>query len=275
VDDDQTPDEPCSPGAALAPGPQRRRTGRGGRPNIGWWVTSDAAAFGGWRPAQPSSPEAPRQGTAPGRRRDQIRVLIADDHAPFREATRLLIEAEPDLAVLGEAEDGSEALRLTGLLHPDILLLDIGMPVRNGLEVAKEIAVTQPDTAIVLVTALEDASYVAAAVELGLGGYVTKSAPSREIIAAIRAVYSGRRYFRTGSGGPSDNPGIADVIQPREQEILTLMDQGQSNTAIAERLETSETTVLFLISSLLSKLGAQSRSDLLRLARERGLLGDV
>ncbi|HEX6510164.1 MAG TPA: response regulator transcription factor [Chloroflexota bacterium] len=202
-----------------------------------------------------------------------MRILLADDHAITREGTRRLLEAEADLDVIAEAADGEEAVRLVEALHPDILLLDISMPRLNGVQVVKELAESAPQTHIVVLTGYDNEHYLEALTRLGVRGYLPKSASSRELVSALRAVYAGESYLKSDiTGGASDVGGLAPAGKPtpRELEVLRLVAQGASNHDIALRLSMSQRTVQFHLSRLFAKLDARSRTQVAHLARQRG-----
>jgi DNA-binding NarL/FixJ family response regulator len=209
-----------------------------------------------------------------------IRILIADDHPVFRFGLRSLLDADTCTKVVGEAKTGREAVALAASLQPDVVLMDINMPELNGIEAARQILAARPDTAILIITMFDD-DRVFAAMRAGARGYLLKGAEGDETIRAIRAVAAGDAIFSPRAAerlikffavGPQDavTPAFPDLT-PREVEILTLIAQGLSNTAIAERLVLSPKTVRNQVSTVFAKLQVASRAEAIVRAREAGL----
>ena len=210
-----------------------------------------------------------------------IRILIADDHGVLRAGLRALLNAEPDLEVVGEAADGHEALRLTKALHPDILLLDISMPGPGGIEVTQRVKQTLPGTRILILTVHEDEGLLREAIRAGAAGYIVKRAVESELINAIHAVWRGDLYVHPAMTRallkdlqPPSSPERTPVepLTPRETEVLRLIAQGYTNRQIAEKLTISVRTVETHRANITGKLGLRSRVELVRYAREHGLL---
>lgn len=212
---------------------------------------------------------------------EPIRILIADDHPIFRYGMRTLLTAMPDFTVVGEAVTGEEAIHLTETLMPDLVLMDINMPGINGIEATARIREHHPHTAILIVTMLDDDS-VFAAMRAGARGYLLKGAEPAETLRAIRAVASGEAIFSPGVAwrlmdylahppvAPA-NPAEFSELSEREREVLTLIAQGLTNAAIAERLVLSPKTVRNYISEIYSKLQVANRIQAILRARESGL----
>jgi len=211
-----------------------------------------------------------------------IRILIADDHGVLRAGLRALLNAEPDLEVVGEAADGNEALRLVEKLHPDVLLLDISMPGPGGIEVTRRVKRTLPDTRVLILTVHEDEGLLREAIRAGAAGYIVKRAVESELINAIHAVWRGDLYVHPAmtrallkdlqaSVTPEQPP--VEPLTPRETEVLSLIAQGYTNRQIAEKLSISVRTVESHRANIMGKLGLRSRVELVRYAREHGLLG--
>ena len=214
----------------------------------------------------------------------RIRVLVADDHAILRSGLRLLIQGQPDLEVVGEAGDFGEVIRLAGILSPDVITLDLGMPGGSGLAAIERLRAVAPSVKIVVLTMHDDPAYVRSALAAGAVGYLAKSAADAALIGAIRAVHRGRVFIDVEGGAPGSSllapsSGEAGAQAPiatlsaREREVLVLVAQGHTNQAIADRLRLSVKTVESYRSRLMQKLGLTNRAELTRLAMELGLLG--
>lgn len=210
------------------------------------------------------------------------RILLADDHAVVREGLRALLEDEPDLAVIGEAASGLEALRMCSELRPDVLVLDIMMGDVSGIEVARQVHETQPETGIVILSMYGDKQHVLEALQAGARAYVMKKSVSSELVQAVREVAVGHRYLgplladvvvdaylEEARTGPSD-PYYA--LSNREREVLHLAANGYTNAEIAERLCISRRTVETHRANAMRKLNLGSHTELLRYALRRGIL---
>jgi two-component system, NarL family, response regulator LiaR len=195
-----------------------------------------------------------------------VRVLIVEDHVFVREGTRELIQRDPAVEVVGEAGTAEEALTLTERLRPDVVLLDLALPDRNGIDVLPALCEKAPDARIVVLSAYDDGDYVVAAIEAGAAGYLLKTARGQEVVEAIHAVGRGqvvlqaevagelRRSLRRGSTG-------RDALSPREMEILRLAARGWRNRDIASEMGISVRTVEGHLSHVLGKLGLSSRTE--------------
>lgn len=202
-----------------------------------------------------------------------MRIVIADDHTVTREGMRRLLEGEADLEVVAEAGTGSEALGIVEALRPDILLLDINMPQVSGVQVARTLGETAPAVRIVILTGYDDEHYVETLIRLGVRGYLSKSASTREVVRAMRAVYAGDTYFQAGlvaslRNGPNCQAGENPTA--RELDVLRLVAEGYRNQRIAEQLGMSERTVHAHLRNLFGKLQVSSRSELTHEARQQG-----
>lgn len=211
----------------------------------------------------------------------KIRVLIADDHTIVRSGVRLLLDAEPDVEVVGEALDGIEAVELTGQLQPDVVLMDIAMPGMDGMEATHHIKEEWPQVNVLVLTMHRQDEYLFEVLKAGASGYILKAAETNELIHAVRVVARGevflyptmtRRLVRdylqrtTEEGTPSTS------LSTREQQILSLLAEGHSSQEIAEKLVISPSTVYSHRSRLMEKLGLTSRYELLQYARRHGLI---
>jgi two-component system, NarL family, response regulator LiaR len=214
---------------------------------------------------------------------DKIKIVIADDHAVVREGTRTLLEREPDMEVVGEAGDGEEALRLLEKLKPDVAILDISMPKLSGIEVTRQIKTRQPSLAILILTAYDNDEYVFALLEAGAAGYLLKDVPSREVVDAVRAVFSGesvlhpaiaRKVIKRAITGSTKTAEVKSEIElsDREKEVLKLAAKGLNNKEIADSLCISIRTVQGHINSIFHKLGVGSRTEAIFLSVKKGWL---
>jgi DNA-binding NarL/FixJ family response regulator len=214
------------------------------------------------------------------------RVVVADDQTLVRAGFRLLVDSAPDLQVVGEAADGAEAVELVRRQRPDVVLMDIRMPVMDGLEATRRIGALQETATarILILTTFDLDEYVYQALRAGASGFVLKDIPPADLLAAIRTVAAGdallapsvtRRLIAEFARrpGPSPRPPAAlEVLTDREREVLTLVARGLSNGEIAEHLVVSPATSKTHVSRLLTKLGARDRAQLVALAYETGLV---
>ena len=214
---------------------------------------------------------------------DQIRLLLADDHAVVRSGLRMLLQAQPDMIIVGEAETGQEAIRRVAELSPDVVLMDIEMPGMNGIEATRRIKADAPAAAVLALTMYEDDQYFFEMLRAGASGYVPKRAAPDELVSAIRAVSRGevflypslagrlvQDYLRRGPAGEGETPN--DELTPREQEVLTLIAQGFSNNEIADRLVISAKTVDRHRENIMRKVNLHNRVDLVKYALRKGLI---
>jgi DNA-binding NarL/FixJ family response regulator len=209
-----------------------------------------------------------------------IRVLIADDHPVFRFGLRMVLLAERDLELAGEAENGHEAVELAQELRPDVALLDLNMPELDGIGATSQIVRVSPRTGILILTMLEDQASVLAAMRAGARGYIVKGSGSAEIARAIRGVAAGEAVLGPSVAGmvlsalqppaPSSDRPFPDLTR-REYEVLQLLAQGQSNNAIADRLFVSEKTIRNHLSIIFDKLDVASRAEAIVLAHRNGI----
>ncbi len=202
----------------------------------------------------------------------KIRILIADDHAVLREGMRRLLEQESDIEVIGEANDGDEAVKMAAELEPDVILMDIVMPKLSGVEATRLIKKAKPSSCILILTAYSDIRYILGLLEAGASGYLLKSARSEEIVGAIRAVRSGesvldslatRKLLERVVSLTKDTEEDKErgQLSPREIEILRLAARGMSNRDIAVKLELSMRTVKAHLSNIFNKMRCSSRTE--------------
>ena len=203
-----------------------------------------------------------------------IRVLLVDDQGLIRQGLRVLLELEPDLEIVGEAENGEQAINLVAKFQPDVVLLDIRMPIMDGVAATREIQKRFAKTKILVLTTFDDDEYVSAALQNGAMGYLLKDTPSEELAVAIRAVYKG--YTQLGPGivkklltqfshvaltqSPPVPSSLAELT-PREKEVLQLIATGASNREIAQQLYISEGTVKNHVTNILNRLNLRDRTQ--------------
>lgn len=204
-------------------------------------------------------------------------VVVADDHPIVRQGLRSLLEKEPDLHVVGEAADGHEALALAEKLHPDILVADIGMPGMNGLEVAKRLHKTLPQTRIIILSMQSADAYVVEAFKNGAAAYVLKDSAPGELVRCLREVLGGGRYLSPSiacrllpDGEVTTISDPFESLTSREREILQLTAEGLTSSQIGAKLFISPRTVELHRSHLMNKLGLRTLADVIRYALKRG-----
>ena len=239
-------------------------------------------------PVSNSEPLQPGGAERPGEISGTISVVLADDQALMRMGFRMVLEAEEDIAVVGEASDGTSALAQAKALHPDVILMDVRMPGMNGIEATERIARECPGTRVLILTTFDLDEYAFAGLRAGASGFLLKDTRPTELAEAIRTVASGEavvspritqrmlEMFATSlpnSGTPAQasDPRI-DSLTPREKEILVLMSQGMSNAEIAEHLVVSATTVKTHVGNVLAKLDVRDRVQAVVVAYETGLM---
>lgn len=215
----------------------------------------------------------------------KIRVVIADDHTVLRAGLRTLMNAETDMEVVGEANDGNEAVAIVSAVQPDVVLLDLTMPRRDGLSAIPNIRTACPRTRVLVLSMHDDPSYLRAVLACGGSGYVVKTAEDSELLAAIRAVAQGRTFVDFSMGesaraaltprafeNPAGAASAVHLLSAREREVLELVAQGHTNQKVADRLKLSVKSVETYRARVMEKLNLQSRADLVRFALECGLL---
>lgn len=215
-----------------------------------------------------------------------INILICDDQALFREALRTLLSAYDDLDVIGEASNGEEAIRFTVTHSPDVILMDLRMPVMDGVEATRRLTQLGKSARVIVLTTFDDDETVFEGLRAGAVGYLLKDVSSEKLVEAIRAAHAGE-YFLLPSitakvvsefsriSRPvrkTENDGIVDPLSPREIEILRIVATGASNREISEQLFISEGTVKNHLSSILNKLGVRDRMQAILKAKELGII---
>lgn len=228
---------------------------------------------------------------------DVIKVILADDHPVVRRGLAAIVDAEDDIQVVGEAANGQEALALVHRLKPDVVLMDLQMPVLDGVEATKRIRAEAPATKVIILTTFKDDDFIYAGLSAGARGYLLKDAPPSRLIEAIRAAHRGESLLNpevaarlldrlTSLISPDPpvtppTPPPADYrpvkvrppkITPREQDVLRLMARGLRNKEIADELVIAERTVKIHVGNILGKLQASNRTEAVALARKVGLL---
>jgi DNA-binding NarL/FixJ family response regulator len=216
-----------------------------------------------------------------------IRVLVADDEVMVRAGVKAILAAAPDIEVVAEAGDGREALGLARAHRPDVALLDIRMPVLDGLGAAAEFRRAAPDTAVVMLTTFSEDEYIIRALDSGASGFLLKSGDPYELMAAVRAAHGGASYLspqvahrliQQVSGGRMTRQAAAKqriaALSPREREVLALVGAGLSNAEIAQRLFLVEGTVKAYVSAVLSRLEVKNRVQAALLAYQAGLVDE-
>jgi len=212
-----------------------------------------------------------------------VRVLLADDQALVRAGFRMILDAEEDIEVVGEAKDGAEAVRAARALRPDVVLMDIRMPNLDGLEATRQVMAERAgEVRVLILTTFDLNEYVYEALRSGASGFLLKDAPAESLIAGIRVVADGeallapsitRRLIEEfARGGPAAPPPGLDELTPRELDVFKQVARGLSNAEIASELIVSETTVKTHVARMLMKLGLRDRVQAVVLAYEAGIV---
>ena len=215
--------------------------------------------------------------------KSKTRIVLADDHPLLRQALRDILEKQPDFEVIAEASNGEEAVKLATEMLPDIVIMDISMPVLNGLEATKQIKATNPSIAVLVLTVHSDSEHILSILRAGAGGYLTKSVYGDEVIHAVRALVSGEtvlspavsqqifKYAFQHSSKPKDL-GTGNTLSSRELEVLHLAAKGISNKDIAQRLDLSLRTVKGYLAGLFQKLNVASRTEAVIIGLRKGII---
>jgi DNA-binding NarL/FixJ family response regulator len=208
-----------------------------------------------------------------------IRVLIADDHPTLREGLRAILDTQPDMAVVGEAGTGADAVDRAAALRPDVVLMDLEMPGLDGVEATRRIRERVPAARVIVFTAFDTDDRIIGAIEAGAQGYLLKGAPREEIFRAIRVAQEGGSLLQPVVASKLLHhvtaprpPHGGETLSAREREVLALLAQGLTNKEIAARLVVSERTVKFHVAAILAKLGVPNRAAATRVAVEQRLL---
>jgi two-component system response regulator NreC len=214
-----------------------------------------------------------------------VKILLADDHQLIRLGLRALLEAEPGFVVIGEAEDGLQAIQMVEKCSPDVVILDLMMPHLNGVETSRHIHTRFPWVRIVILSMFDSEAYIVEALSAGARAYVLKQSTAQDLVNAVRETLAGKRYLspriservidayiqfvQSAKNGELD---VYETLTPREREVLQLVAQGYANKDIADALSLSSRTVESHRASMMRKLGFHSQVDIARFALERGLL---
>jgi DNA-binding NarL/FixJ family response regulator len=207
-----------------------------------------------------------------------IRVVLADDHALVRDGLRAVLAREPDIQVVGEAADGRDALRVAEVARPDVAVLDLSMPLLNGLDVARQLVARERGPRAILITMHAEDRYVLDALRAGVRGYVLKKQAAADLVRAIREVADGRVYLSPGVGAAvadairTGGPGPEDRLTPREREVLQLVAEGKTTKEIAAILSVSVKTADAHRTRLMQKLDIHDIAGLTRYAIRLGLI---
>jgi len=215
---------------------------------------------------------------------NKIRIVLADDHLVLRAGLRALLNSEPDMQVVGEASDGSEAMQQVEQHQPDVLVLDLMMPNVKGIDIIEKLTARYPNTRILVLTMHADTQYIRHVLKVGGAGYVLKSSADTELITAIREIASGNSYltpeatkilladYRGQDTDETPSPPELDLLSDREREVLVMAALGYSSREIGELLSISPKSVGTYRQRLMDKLGLESRAELVQYALKNGLL---
>ena len=202
----------------------------------------------------------------------QIRILAVDDHPVVRQGIAWLVALQPDMALVGEASNGREAIQQFRLHHPDITLMDLQMPEMNGLEALIAIRNEFPDAKVIMLTMYKGDAQILRALKAGAHGYLLKNTLHRNLLDTIRSVYAGRKALSPEASSKIAEHSADDEIAPGEIAVLKLIAAGNSNKQIAAQLSIKEETVKGRVKNILSKLNAQDRTQAVTIALERGII---
>ena len=213
----------------------------------------------------------------------KIRIIVADDHTLFRQGVKTLLSAEPDIEVVGEASNGSEAAEKAAELRPDVVLMDIGMPGTSSFETTRQIKRNRPETKVLFLTMYDDEEYLVEGMEVGANGYVLKDSPAGQLVSAIRDVHRGGSYlsprmlsqlvddFRTRVKTNERVPRFA-TLTPREREVLKMLAEGNSVKEVACQLNLSVKTVEAHKFNLMRKLDIHNKAQLVQYAIQKKII---
>jgi two-component system response regulator NreC len=210
--------------------------------------------------------------------REKIRILLADDHAVVRQGFKMILAAQPDMEIVGEAGNGREALDLAGQLQPDVIVMDVAMPELNGIEATRRVADISPRSRVLALSMHKDSVYVREILRAGARGYLLKDSISSDLLAAVRAIARGEGYLSPGVSDAVLNDyrrhvtDPIDLLSSREREVLQMIAEGKTNKEIATVLNLSVYTVDAHRGRIMEKLNVHSVTDLVRFAVRAGLV---
>jgi two-component system response regulator NreC len=214
---------------------------------------------------------------------DEVKLLLVDDHEVVRTGLRMLLENQPHIKIIGEANSGLQALEMADSLNPDVVIMDITLPDISGIEATRRLRKSHPDLPVVALTIHEDEQYFFEMLQAGASGYVPKRAAPEDLINAIQAVHAGEVYIYPtlakllvsdfiSRAGEGVNKATVNGLTPREQEVLAVLAEGLSNEEIADKFAISRHTVARHRENLMRKLNLHSRSELVKYAIRKGLI---
>ncbi|MBI5949512.1 MAG: response regulator transcription factor [Chloroflexi bacterium] len=224
------------------------------------------------------------QGSTAGSQARVVRTILADDHRVVRQSLRILLDSRPEVTIVGECDDGRQAVALAEKLRPDIVVMDIAMPELNGIEATRQIKRVSPSTRVIMLSAFGDPEQVRLSLRAGASGYLIKRSDIEELVMAITLVSRGNTYFSSDlaeqidlseliyEAKRPDQRSALDRLTARELEVLQLLAEGHTGRSIAERLVISPKTVEGHKARLMAKVGAKNRTDLLRFALKAELV---
>jgi RNA polymerase sigma factor (sigma-70 family) len=213
-----------------------------------------------------------------------LRVLLVEDHAIVRQGIRALLDEEPDIAIVGEAADGNQALALAQSLRPEIVLMDLNLPGLSGIEATRQVLQLLPDVRVLVLSMYDSEEYVFRALRAGASGYVLKQSTSTELVMALRAVAAGSTFLSPGisqilisdfmrrADAQTTTDDALSILTPREREVLELIARGLTNRQIAERLHISIKTVETHRGNMMQKLDVHDRAELIKFAIDSGVI---
>jgi Response regulator containing a CheY-like receiver domain and an HTH DNA-binding domain len=202
----------------------------------------------------------------------KIRVLVADDHFIVRIGLLSVVNTEPDMHVVGEAADGSQAVELFLKINPDVVLMDLRMPVKDGIEATKEIRGRQPDARILMLTTFDGDTDIHRAIQAGAQGYVLKSSTGDKLIPAVRAVAAGEKWIPKEVANRLASRKLFEELTPRELQVLQQMAKGLANKEIGDALNITGHTVKDHLKNILGKLRVADRTEAVTVALQRGII---